>query len=219
MPDFDKETFVGHLTNVAVKEGLFSPQIVGDIERLDDRPDRNIWIPIPYDRENNRDNPITKRTTLAQWVTAVVEVEPEVETLDFRAPHRAKALKRLCAILEGNYYSWENRNYSWATGDKDRLTPVEKYATEELAMAAVSGAEATGLGPSAPATATAGGLAVPDAWKGIEGEWIAAVQAIKEEFGGKPRAVITKALQSREGELLEEYAATPDDFLTWWDEV
>jgi len=203
-PVFERENFVGEVTSMIVKEGDFGPQIEGEITRLDDSPDRMVWIPIP--------ERITKGTTLGRWILAVAELEPEADLLDFS--QREKALKKLCAILEGNFYLWENREYTYPTGSKERLTPVEKYATEELAMAA----SGEGISVTTVATTT-GGLAVPDAWEGIEEEWKAAVQAVKEEFEGKPKAVVAKALQGREGKLLEEYAASPDDFLTWWDEV
>ena len=155
-PVFEREDFVGQVTSIEVVEGDFGPQIYGEVERLDGGKDRTIYVPIP--------ERIHRGTTLARWVTAVVEVEPEVDILDFG--QREKALKKLCDILEGNFYLWENREYTYPTGSKDRLTPIEKYVTEELAMAAA------GEGASVTAgTSTTRDLTVPVSWKGVEGEW------------------------------------------------
>lgn len=208
MPVFERENFVGEVTSMIVKEGDFGPQIEGEITRLDDSADRMVWIPIP--------DPITKGTTLGRWVAAVAEVEPEADLLDFR--QKEKALKKLCTILEGNFYLWENREYTYPTGSKDRLTPVEKYATEELAMAATYGHDIVGSEPSVSAKTAVGGLAVPDAWKGVEEEWKKRVQEMKDELAGKSKPAIIKELESRAEKLLKDDLATPDDFLSWWDE-
>lgn len=205
MPVFERENFVGEVASMIVKEGDFGPQIEGEITRLDDSADRMVWIPIP--------ERITKGTTLGRWILAVAELEPEADLLDFS--QREKALKKLCAILEGNFYLWENREYTYPTGSKERLTPVEKYATEELAMAAAAGEGA--LVTKAPATPR--GLTVPDAWKGVEEEWKKRVQEMKNELAGKSKPAIIKELESRAEKLLKDDLAAPDDFLSWWDEV
>ena len=134
MPIFERENFVGKVTAITVKEGDFGPQIEGEIVRLDDGADRMFWVPIA--------TRVHKGTTLARWASAVAEIEPEVDELDFRPDTKDKALNRLCTILQGNFYLWENREYPYATGSKDRLTPVEKYATEEIATAVAGGAKA-----------------------------------------------------------------------------
>ena len=67
--------------------------------------------------------------------------------------------------------------------------------------------------------ATAGGLSVPAAWEGVEGEWKKRVREMKDELEGKSKPAIAKELESRAEKLLKDDLATPDDFLTWWDEV